>query len=129
MINNLSVVNVYEKKNLKSKIVTQLLYGDTFKRLEKFGSWLKIIYNLDDYKGYIKNKKFPPNYKNTHKISVLFANLYTKPNKKGVRLRRSYRSSSPKLSHIHGVPYRVSRVLTLVRSVCHIFTVNWYLPV
>ena len=47
MINNLSVVNVYEKKNLKSKIVTQLLYGDTFKRLEKFGSWLKIINNLD----------------------------------------------------------------------------------
>ena len=31
--------------------------------------------------------------------------------------------------HTHGVLYRVSRVLTLVRSVCHIFTVKWYLPV
>ena len=102
MINNLSVVNVYEKKNLKSKIVTQLLYGDTFKRLEKFGSWLKIINNLDGYKGYIKNKKFPPNYKNTHKISVLFANLYTKPNKKNKTKKKLSFASKIKIKKIKG---------------------------
>ena len=107
MINNLSVVNVYEKKNLKSKIVTQLLYGDTFKRLEKFGSWLKIINNLDGYKGYIKNKKFPPNYKNTHKISVLFANLYTKPNKKNKTKKKLSFASKIKINKTRGSFYKV----------------------
>jgi len=32
---NNSVINVYKKKNIKSKVVTQLLYGDTFKKLKK----------------------------------------------------------------------------------------------
>ena len=80
MRNNLSVLNVYKTKSVKSEVVTQLLYGDTFKKLKKTGSWLKIKNNLDNYKGYIKNKKFPLNKKNTHKISVLYANLYSRPN-------------------------------------------------
>jgi len=80
--NNYSVLNVYKKKNLKSEVVTQLLYGDTFKNLEKKGSWLKIKNDLDNYKGYIKYKKFPSNHKNTHKVSVLCSNLYSKPRNK-----------------------------------------------
>ena len=52
MRNNISVINVYKKKSVKSEIVTQLLYGDTFKRLKKFGSWIKIKNNSDNYKGY-----------------------------------------------------------------------------
>ena len=82
MRNNYSVLNVYKKKNLKSEVVTQLLYGDTFKNLEKKGSWLKIKNDLDNYKGYIKYKKFPSNHKNTHKVSVLCSNLYSKPRNK-----------------------------------------------
>ena len=76
MRNNISVINVYKKKSVKSEIVTQLLYGDTFKRLKKFGSWVKIKNDTDNYKGYIKNKNFPPNHKNTHKIHKLHAGLY-----------------------------------------------------
>ena len=82
MRNNISVINVYKKKSVKSEIVTQLLYGDTFKRLKKFGSWIKIKNDTDNYKGYIKNNNFPPNQKNTHKIHKLYANLYFKPNLK-----------------------------------------------
>ena len=82
MRNNSSVINVYKKKSVKSEIVTQLLYGDTFKRLKKFGSWIKIKNDTDNYKGYIKNKNFPPNHKNTHKIHKLYARLYSKPNLK-----------------------------------------------
>ena len=82
MRNNISVINVYKKKSVKSEIVTQLLYGDTFKRLKKFGSWVKIKNDTDNYKGYIKNKNFPPNHKNTHKIHKLHAGLYFKPNLK-----------------------------------------------
>jgi hypothetical protein len=29
------VINVYKKNNIKSGVVTQLLYGDTFKKLKK----------------------------------------------------------------------------------------------
>ena len=82
MRSNLSVLNVYQKKTQKSKIVTQLLYGDTFKKLKKEGSWLKIKNNLDNYKGYVKDRKFPLSHKNTHKIYVLSSNLYSKPNNK-----------------------------------------------
>ncbi len=73
MRNNIPVINVYKKKSVKSEIVTQLLYGDTFKRLKKFGSWIKIKNDTDNYKGYIKSKNFPPNHKNTHKIHKLYA--------------------------------------------------------
>ena len=82
MRSNLSFINVYIKKNTKSKIVTQLLYGETFKKLKKVGPWLKIKNDIDNYKGYIKFKKFLPNQKNTHKVFDLSAKLYSKPNSK-----------------------------------------------
>ena len=76
------VLNVYKKKTKKSSVVTQLLYGDTFKKLEQKGSWIKIKNDSDNYKGYIKNKKFNLNDKSTHKVYILHANLYSKPNEK-----------------------------------------------
>ena len=82
MRSNSSVINVYKKNNIKSEVVTQLLYGDTFKKIEKRGSWIKIKNDLDHYKGFIKNKKFPLNQKVTHKICKLYANLYFQPNLK-----------------------------------------------
>ena len=83
MRSNLPVINVYNKKSIKSKlIVTQLLYGDSFKIIKKTGSWIKIKNNLDGYKGFIKKGNFPPNKKNTHKVYNLFSNLYTKPSLK-----------------------------------------------
>ena len=82
MRNNFPVLNVYKKKTKKSEVVTQLLYGDSFKKLEKVGLWIKIKNDTDNYKGYIKNKKFPPNHKNTHKVSTLYSNLYSMPNNK-----------------------------------------------
>ena len=74
-----SAINVHKKNNIKSKVVTQLLYGDTFKKLKKKGAWVKIRNNKDNYKGFIKNKNFKSNQKNTHKICNLFAALYSKP--------------------------------------------------
>ena len=76
------VINVYKRNNIKSGVVTQLLYGDTFKKLKTTGSWIKIKNNIDNYKGYIKSKNFPPNQKNTHKVFNLYASLYSKPNTK-----------------------------------------------
>ncbi len=82
MRNNKSVINVYKKNNTKSGVVTQLLYGDNFKKLKESGSWIKIKNNSDNYNGYIKINNFPANQKNTHKICNLHANLYLKPNLK-----------------------------------------------
>ena len=82
MISKFPVLNVYKKNTKKSQVVTQLLYGDTFKKLEGKNSWIKIKNNLDNYTGYIKSKKFSKDHKNTHKVSVLYSNLYSKANSK-----------------------------------------------
>ena len=82
MRNISSVINVYKKKNINSKVVTQLLYGDTFKNFKKEKSWFKIKNERDNYEGYIKKNKFLPDQKNTHKIFKLSSTLYRKPNKK-----------------------------------------------
>ena len=93
MRSNSSVINVYKKNNIKSEVVTQLLYGDTFKKIEKKGSWIKIKNDLDNYKGFIKNEKFPSNQKDTHKIYKLYANLYSKPSLKSkIRKKLSFGS-------------------------------------
>ncbi|MDA9676817.1 C40 family peptidase [bacterium] len=82
MISNFLILNVYAKKTKKSKIVTQLLYGDSFKQIRKYKSWIKIKNDSDNYIGYVRKRKFSSNYKNTHKVYVLCANLYSKPNAK-----------------------------------------------
>ncbi len=92
MITNQSFINVYKRK-LKSEVVTQLLFGETFKKIKKSGSWIKIKSDLDNYKGFIKNKKFSINKKNTHKVFNLYAKLYSKPSvKKQIKKRLSFGS-------------------------------------
>jgi len=78
--NNFYLINVHKKPSIKSEIVTQLLYGECFYKIKKIGSWIKIKNNLDNYVGFIKEKNFSLNKKNTHKICNLVASLYYKPN-------------------------------------------------
>ena len=93
MRNNLSFINVYEKKNIKSKVVTQILYGDTFKILKKYSNWLKIKNNYDNYRGFIRKKKFFLDEKSTHKVSSLYARIYLKPSKQNeIRTKLSFGS-------------------------------------
>ena len=55
-VNNLTITNLYKKKSLKSKIDTQLLYGDNFEIKQKLGVFSKI-----KIKNYFKsNKSLPP---------------------------------------------------------------------
>ena len=82
MINTKLILNVYQNKSSKSALSTQLLYGDKFKVIQKFGKFSKIKTSYDNYIGYIKSKNFKENFKPTHKISSLSANLYSKPNKR-----------------------------------------------
>tara|TARA_B100001057_G_scaffold64455_1_gene58103 strand:- start:12 stop:725 length:714 start_codon:yes stop_codon:yes gene_type:complete len=82
MINNYPIVNIYEKNSLKSKLSSQLIYGEKFQILNKKKDWLKIKTSYDNYIGFIKKKKFLKSIKITHKVSSLSANLYSRPEEK-----------------------------------------------
>ena len=82
MINNYPIVNIYEKESLKSKLSSQLIYGERFQVLNKKKGWLKIKTSYDKYTGFIKRRKFIKDIKITHKISSLFARIYSKPKNK-----------------------------------------------
>jgi gamma-D-glutamyl-L-lysine dipeptidyl-peptidase len=82
VINTFPVLNVYKKNSIKSEVSTQLLYGDSFKKIKQTKSWIKIKNISDNYKGFIVKKKFLVDYKNTHKVNVLYSFLYSKPNNK-----------------------------------------------
>ena len=82
MINNYPIVNIYEKNSLKSKLSSQLIYGEKFQILNKKKGWLKIKTSYDNYIGFIKKKKFLKSIKITHKVSSLSANLYSRPKEK-----------------------------------------------
>ena len=105
MRNNFSFLNVY-KKTKKSEVVTQLLYGDTFKKIKKIGPLIKIKNDLDGYTGYIINKKFPSNQKNTHKIFVLSASLYSKPSLKNKINKKLSYGSKIRVTNNRGIFYK-----------------------
>ena len=70
--------NIYKKPNVVSEVTSQILYGEKFKIISKNKSWIKIKVLFDNYVGYIKNKDYTKDYKPTHKIFTLKANIYNK---------------------------------------------------
>jgi len=118
--NNLPVLNVYKKKNSKSEVVTQLLYGDTFKKIKQYNSWVKIKNNLDNYKGYIKSRSFLLNHRNTHKVSVLTCNLYSKPNIKNKTNKKLSFSSRLKILEEKGNFYKAEKYWINKKDLCKI---------
>ena len=81
LTNNFSVINLYKKPSVKSEIVTQMIYGDSFSIYKKSKKWLKIKIKEDNYKGYILNKKFSNFLKPMHKVISLKAKIFKFPNK------------------------------------------------
>ena len=79
--NNFSVTNLHKKPSVKSEIVTQMIYGDSFSISKKSKKWLKIKIKEDNYKGYIVNKKYSNFLRPTHKVSTLKARIFKFPNK------------------------------------------------
>jgi len=79
-LNNYPIINLYKKASVKSEIVTQMIFGESFKIIGKSSKWFKIKIKEDNYIGYIKKKKFSPHKKPTHKVSVLLARIYKNPN-------------------------------------------------
>ena len=79
--NNFTVTSVYKKPKIKSEIVTQMIYGDSFSISKKSKKWLKIKIKEDGYTGYIKNRKFTEYFKPTHKVCILKSKVFSLPNK------------------------------------------------
>ena len=63
MLNNFSLTNIYEKPSKKSKLSSQMLYGEKFRIIHKKSKWLKIKTNYDNYIGFIRSKKFVDDFK------------------------------------------------------------------
>tara|TARA_Y100000996_G_scaffold411226_2_gene394971 strand:+ start:161 stop:874 length:714 start_codon:yes stop_codon:yes gene_type:complete len=81
MINNYPIVNIYVKNSLKSKLSSQILFGEKFKILSSERGWLKVKTSYDNYIGFIKKRNFFKSRENTHKISSISASLYLRPSK------------------------------------------------
>ncbi len=77
-----SFANIYERPSQKSLLSSQILYGEKFRILTKEKEWLKIKTSFDNYIGYIKNKHYTNNHKPTHKIFILKADIFNKPDNK-----------------------------------------------
>ena len=89
MINNFSLINIYEKPKQYSKLSSQMLYGEKFKILKNKGHWLKIKTNYDNYTGYIRKKKFlTKEFVPIFKVSSKKTEIFTKRNKKLIKTNR-----------------------------------------
>uniref|UniRef100_UPI001B3D865A C40 family peptidase n=1 Tax=Flavobacterium sp. TaxID=239 RepID=UPI001B3D865A len=55
---NLGIVPIRSEASDKSEMVSQLLFGDTFKIMESTPKWTKIQTTFDTYEGWIDTKQF-----------------------------------------------------------------------
>ncbi len=72
-------LNLYDKPSYKSKISSQILYGEKFKILLKKKKFFKIKSSYDNYVGYIKSSNYVNKFKPTHKVSVLKSRIFKYP--------------------------------------------------
>ena len=72
-------LNLYDKPSYKSKISSQILYGEKFKILLKKKKFFKIKSSYDNYVGYIKSSNYINKFKPTHKVSVLKSRIFKYP--------------------------------------------------
>ena len=74
-----SHLNLYEKPSYKSKIGSQILYGEKFRILLKKKKFIKVKTSYDNYIGYIKSSKYTNRFRPTHKTSVLKSRIFKYP--------------------------------------------------
>ena len=75
-----STINLYKKNCIKSEVVTQLIYGESFSILKKSNQWFKIKIKEDGYKGFVQKKNFKPYIEPSHKVKILKTTIYRSHN-------------------------------------------------
>ena len=73
-------INIYEQPSIRSKISSQIIYGENFKILRKVKNFFEIRTFYDRYHGFIKSKKFVNKIEPTHKVKVLKTKIYKSNN-------------------------------------------------
>ena len=94
---NSSFANINSKPSSKSEILSQILYGEKFKILDKKKNWVKIKTSYDNYVGYIKKDKFYNKFYPKRKIFKIKTKIYFKKKNK-------FLSSKKYLYFASGVP-------------------------
>ena len=90
-----SHLNLYKKPSYKSKISSQILYGEKFRILLKKKKFIKVKTSYDNYVGYIKSSNYINKFKPTHKVSVLnLEYLNIQKIKQNINLKNFYPFSS-----------------------------------
>ena len=56
--NNFALINLHKKPSVRSEVVTQMLFGDSFLVSKKTKNWLKVKIKEDSYKGYLQKRNF-----------------------------------------------------------------------
>jgi len=74
-----SHLNLYKKPSYKSKIGSQIIYGEKFIILLKKKKFIKVKTSYDNYIGYIKSSNYINKFRPTHKISVLKSIIFKYP--------------------------------------------------
>ena len=74
-----SHLNLYKEPSYKSKISSQILYGEKFRVLLKKKKFIKVKTSYDNYIGYIKSSNHINKFKPTHKVSVLKSRIFKYP--------------------------------------------------
>jgi len=74
-----SHLNLYKKPSYKSKIGSQIIYGEKFRILLKKKKFIKVKTSYDNYIGYIKSSNYINKFRPTHKISVLKSRIFKYP--------------------------------------------------
>ena len=79
--NNYTIIDLHKKPSIKSEIVTQMIFGDSFSITKRSKKWLKVRIKEDGYNGYVKNRKFSKFLKPTHKVHTLKSVVFKNSNK------------------------------------------------
>ena len=100
---NQPVINIYKKPNLKSEVISQILYGEKFCAKNKTNGFLQGYSIHDRYQGYAKLNLFShSDKKKTHKIKSKEASLYLKPNIKSKTAKKLLFNSKITLTQQQG---------------------------
>ena len=85
---NSALTNINSKPSSDSEVISQVLYGEKFRIINKKKNWIKIKTNYDNYVGYIKKDKFYEKFKPELKIFKLKSRIFIKKNKKFFPLKK-----------------------------------------
>jgi len=77
-----SLANIYSKSSSKSEVLSQILYGEKFRILNKKKGWVKIKTNYDNYIGFIKKENFYEKFKPELKIFMPKSKIFVRKKNK-----------------------------------------------